>query len=1020
MKNNRLKLIMLFLAIMFMAGIHAQNVRVTGVVSDAQSPLIGVNVLLKGTAKGVITDIDGKYSIEVPANGTLVFSYIGYADQEHKVGKRKVINVTMSEDSKLMDEVVVVGYGYQRKSDIATSVATVKTDDMKTFPAGNVGDMLRGRVAGVNVTSSSGRPGAVPNITIRGTRSISAENTPLYVIDGSVSSSEEFSTLSAESIESIEILKDAASQAIYGARASDGVILVTTKRGKEGKIEVNYNGYLGVQSLWRNFDFYTAEEYVMLRREAMANDKGLIDARELSIADALSDDIMQEVWASGEFVNWEDLMFKNAIYQNHDLTVRGGSEKLKVSAGANYYDQTGMVKIGSGFKKASFRLNLDYKVNKWASFGVNTSYALTESERENGNFNEFITRTPLAKVYNEDGSYTKYINSNGDVNPFYRAENYGRKITNNSYRVNLFFDLKPFKGFNYRLNTSFYNRQQEDGEMKGINYPGGGATAEISTNEQRKYLIENIITYEVPIKNKDHKLTLTGVQSIDHTQSKGLGYATNDIPVDMDWNFIANGQFTGTPSRSFSENNLVSFMGRASYIFKDRYIMNVAVRRDGSSRFGKNNKWGTFPSVAFAWRVNQEKFLRDVSWIDNLKFRLSYGIVGNQNGIGNYTTLGLTNQQRYEFGDNSYMGYLPGSELSNPNLKWEKSKTANIGIDFGFFNNRLSGTIEYYKTNTSDLLIERSIESVLGYSSILDNLGETESQGIDLSINGEIIRTKDFSWSLGANFSHYKNKIIKINDQVDEYGNPLSQPGNNWFINEPINVYYDYLTDGIYQFDDFDIKRNAYGKLEYTLKPTIDSDGDGIADKAIIRENDVVAPGAIKIKDLNGDGKIDADDRTPISKDPDFTLSLNSTIKWKGFDLYMDWYAVSGRKIKNAYLHESNSGGSLQGKLNGVKVNYWTPFNPSNDFPRPTHNSNVTYQGSLAIQDASYIRLRTLQLGYTFPKKWIKSMHMQNLRVYTTATNLLTFTDFLSYSPEMTPAAYPEARQYVFGINVSF
>lgn len=1019
MKNSRLKLILPVLFLMVMTGLYAQNVRVTGVVSDAQGSLIGVNVRVKGGSTGVITDMNGKYAIEVPASATLLFSYIGYADQEQKVGNRRVINVTMSEDAKLLEEVVVVGYGYQRKSDVATSVASVKTDEMKSFPAGNVGDMLRGRVAGVNVTSSSGRPGSAPEITIRGTRSISAQNTPLYVIDGSVSDSEEFSTLSAESIESIEILKDAASQAIYGARASDGVILVTTKRGAQGKMEVNYNGYVGIQSLWRNFDFYSPEEYLMLRREAMANDKGIIDARELSISEALSDDVMKEVWASGQFVDWEDLMLKNALYQNHDITVRGGNDKLRVSAGLNYFDQDGMVTTGSGFRKATFRLNVDYKLNKWAAFGVNTSYALTKSEREDGNFTEFITRTPLAKVYNEDGSYTKYINSSNDVNPLYRAQNYAHEITNNSYRVNLFLELKPFKGFNYRLNTSFYNRQREDGEAKGVDYPGGGATAKLTNQEKRNYLIENIFTYNVPIPNKKHKLTLTAVQSVDHTQTKGLGYSTNDLPVDMDWNFIANGQFTGNPTRTFSENNLVSFMGRASYILMDRYILNVAVRRDGSSRFGKNNKWGTFPSVALAWRINQENFLRNLSWIDNLKLRLSYGIVGNQNGIGDYTTLGLTTQQRYEFGDNSYMGYLPGSELSNPNLKWEQSRTANLGLDFGFFRNRLSGTIEYYNTRTTDLLVKRELNSVLGYKQILDNLGETKSHGMDISISGDVIRTKGLTWSLGANFSHYANEIVKIDDKVDENGRPLSQPGNKWFVGEPISVYYNYLPDGIYQYEDFDIKRNAYGKLEYTLKPTIDTDGDGIPDKALERQ-DAIAPGSVKLKDVNGDGKIDADDRTPISKDPDFTLSLNTTLKWKGFDFYMDWYGVSGRKIQNAYLSDANSGGSLQGKLNGVKVNYWTPFNPSNEFPRPTHNSNVQYQSALAIQDASYIRLRTLQLGYTFPTAWIKKIQLQKLRVYATATNLLTFTDFLSYSPELTPGAYPESRQYVFGINVSF
>lgn len=999
--------------------VFSQNVNVTGSVRDEAGPLIGVNVKLKGGTTGVITDIDGNYSISVPANSVLQFSYIGYADIEEKVGNRTIINVLMSEDSEQLEEVVVVGYGYQRKSDVATSVASVKTDEMKSFPAGNVGDMLKGRVAGVNVTSASGRPGSAPEITIRGNRSISAQNTPLYVIDGSVSDAEEFSTLSAENIESIEILKDAASQAVYGARASDGVILVTTKRGAKGKTEINYNGFIGIQSLWRNFDFYSPEEFVMLRREAMANDKGLIDAREMSISEALSDDIMETAWKNGSFVDWEDLMLKNALYHNHDITIRGGNDKLRFSSGLNYYNQDGMVRTGSGYNKAAFRLNLDYKMTEWASIGMNTSYALTNSNKEDGNFTQFITRTPVAQLYDEEGNYSQYINSNNDVNPLYRAQHFTDEVKNNSYRINLFLDLKPFKGFMYKLNTSFYNRQREEGVAKGINYPGGGATSKLTNEERRNYLIENIFTYDVPFKNKNHKVVITAVQSVDHTQNKSLGYSTNDIPVDMGYDFIANGQFTGNPIRTFSENNLVSFMGRVSYTLMDRYIFNVAVRRDGSSRFGKENKWGTFPSAAFAWRINQENFLKDISWIDNLKLRLSYGIVGNQNGIGNYTTLGLTDGMRYEFGDNPYMGYLPGKELSNPNLKWEQSATANFGVDFGFFKNRLSGTIEYYTTRTKDLLVKRELNSVLGYENMLDNLGETKSSGVDISINGDLIRYKDFTWSMGTNFSMYSNEIVKIDNQVDENGKPLSQPGNKWFIGEPINVYYEYIPDGIYQYSDFDIKRNTLGKLEYVLKPTIDTDNDGVADKALERQ-DVVMPGSIKIKDLNNDGKIDADDRKPISKDPKFTMSINTTLKWKGFDLFMDWYGVSGRKIDNRFLYDYNSGGSLQGKLNGMKVNYWTPFNPSNEFPRPSYSSPVSYMSSLGIQDASYIRLRTLQLGYTFPSSMIKTLKVQRLRLYATATNLLTFTDFLSYSPELTAGAYPEARQFVFGINLSF
>jgi TonB-linked SusC/RagA family outer membrane protein len=1019
MKNMFIKWAVFFTAALISLGVNAQKVKINGTVSDASGPIPGVSIREMGTSIGTITDVDGNYSIVVSPKSVLVFTYIGYKEQKIQVGNKTRLDVTMTDESKMLNELIVVGYGVQRKSDLATSVASVKADEMKTFPAGNVADMLRGRAAGVDVTSTSGRPGSVPSIKIRGTRSISADNSPLYIVDGSPSSATEFSTLNADDIESIEILKDAASQAIYGARASDGVILVTTKRGKEGKVEVDYNGYVGVQALWKNFDFYSPEEYVQLRREAKAHDKGIIDAREMSIGETLDDGIMEKVWASGKFIDWEKVMFRNPVYQNHDINIRGGSDKIKMAVGLNYFDQPGMVVIGSGYQKMSMRVNLDFTVNKWISFGINSSYAKSKQNREDGDFNSYITCSPLSEIYDEEGNYTKYIDSESHYNPLYKSQHYGRKVTRDNYRVNLFADIKPFKGFNYRLNTSLYNSTAEDGEYKDSSYPGGGSTASLDNTNTQNWLIENIFTYKVPFKNGKHQLTLTAVQSVDHNLTKSLGYSVANLPVDKDWNFISQGEFSGQPRREYNENNLVSFMARAQYSFLERYMLNVAVRRDGSSRFGKNNKWGTFPSVAVAWRANQEKFLEDVRWIDNLKVRLSYGVVGNQNGIGNYTTLGLADNNGYEFGDVFQSGYLPSKELSNPNLKWEQSATANIGLDFSFFKGRINGTLEYYNTHTKNLLVERTLNASLGYTRMLDNLGKTKSRGIDFSINGDVIRSKSFTWSLGSNFSMYKNEIVRIDDAVDANGKPASQVAQGWIIGQPINIYYDYKIDGIMQYEDFDITRDGTGNLVYTLKNTYDSDGDGVPDTPL-NYGGAVEPGMVKVHDVNGDGKITADDRVPIKKEPNFTLSLSSTWKWKGFDLYMDWYGVSGRHIRNGYLYESNSGGSLSGKLNGVKVNYWTPFNPSNKFPRPSYNSSAAYQSSIAIQNASYIRLRTLQLGYTFSNNFLRKTPLHKLRLYATATNLLTFTEFKSYSPELTPGAYPESQQYVFGVNVSF
>lgn len=1010
-------LLFVFLTCFTVLAARAQKVQVSGTVSDVSGPLPGVSVQEKGGSLGTVTDLDGHYTITVGKGATLVFTYVGYETVERKAATGN-INITMQESSHQLDELVVVGYGTMRKSDVATSVATVNTDEMKIYPSGNVGDMLRGRVAGVNVSSTSGRPGSVPSITIRGNRSISASNSPLYVIDGSVSDAEEFATLSADNIESIEILKDAASQAIYGARASDGVILVTTKHGEAGKVKVDYNGYVGVQSLHRNFDFYSPDEYFQLRREAKANDKGLVDAREMSVEETLSDEIMQESWASGKFIDWEKEMLHNAWYTNHDINVRGGSDKVKVSAGANYFDQDGIVRMNSHFKKASFRLNMDFQMAKWIKLGVNSAFFWDKEKREDGQFNEFITRTPLGKIYNDDGTVAEYINSNKDINPIYRQQHAKHELTSHHSRLNAYLLLTPFKGFSYKLNTSFFNRDTEEGQSKDQYYPGGGSTASLTEGSVSSTLIENILSYDVPFASNLHKLTLTAAQSYDHRLTKSLEVNTNNLPVDMDWNFLSNGDVTGVPTRTYEENNLISYLGRASYTLMDRYIMNFSIRRDGSSRFGKSHKWGTFPSVALAWRINQEPFLARQKWIYNLKLRVSYGVVGNQNGIGNYTTLGLTDMRRYEFGDQAETGYLPTKELTNPDLKWEQSKNLNIGLDFGFFNNRVYGTVEGYFTRTTDLLVYRGINSALGYERMLDNLGETKSRGLDLSLNGDIIRSRSLLWSMGTNLSLYHDEIVKIDDQVDADGKPASQPGNAWFIGKPINVYYDYKADGIYQYDDFDATTDASGKTVYTLKPTIDTDGDGVADKVLERQ-DQVLPGSLKIKDLDGDGRITPDDRTQYKRAPDFTISLNTSLKWKDFDFYMDWYAVSGLYRLNPYLYESNSGGSLQGKLNGVKVNYWTPNNPSNDFYRPSHNSMMNYYTTLGLQDASYIRLRTLQVGYTLPRKLLSQIGISKLRFYFTATNLLTFTDFKSYSPEMTPGSYPETRQFVFGVNLS-
>lgn len=989
---------------------------ITGVVSDEIGALPGVNVLIKGTTTGTVTDEKGEYSIPAGEGTVLVFSYIGYSDQEITVGKSSRIDVFMTEDSQQLEALVVVGYGMQRRKDITGAVASVNMEDMSYTPGSDAADMLRGRIAGVEITSSSGRPGSNAEIKIRGSRSLTGGNEPLYVIDGSPASADEFGMINSTDIASIEVLKDAASQAIYGTRAANGVILVSTKRGSSDKVRVNLNSYGSISTLWRNFDFYDGEEFYNLRREAYAGDNMFYNPEDYEVlvpSYVLNDAIMEELYEKKQFTDWESLMFKPAWTQKHDLSISGGTDKIRVAVGLGYYDQAGMIRTGSGYQRATARLNVDFNVYKWLSIGVNASYAKSGQDREYGNFTEFITRTPIANVYNEDGSYAMYINSANDPNPLYSSQYFQRTIGRDYYRLNTFFDFKFFKGFNYRLNLSYYNSFNEDGQYTSSEDIGSTGSGTLKDTKHENYLVENIITYTVPVRNMNHRLNLTLVQSYDYTLNRSMSYGANNVPVDMDWNMLPNGEVTEI-TRSYAEETMLSFMGRVQYSFKDRYLFTASVRRDGDSKFGPSNKWATFPSFSAGWLISEEPWMESAKSVSNLKLRASWGQVGAHSGLSRYKSLGLADAHEMEFGNEYVVGYLPGSELTNPYIGWETTSQTNVGVDFGFFDNRLTGSVEYYTTTTRDLLVDRSISSALGYDSITDNMGKTRTWGTEISLAGDIIRKPGLLWSVGTNFSLYRNKILRINGLTDEDGNQQDDINNKWFIGQPLSVYYDYQFDGIYQFEDFNL---VDGK--YELKPTFDSDGDGIPDAPIDTDSEVY-PGAIKVKDVNNDGKIDAEDRVVIPRDPKFIMSLNTTFKWKGFDLYADFYGVYGRVIQNKYLYDYNSGGSLVGKLNGIKVNYWTPQNPSNEYPRPRNSQGISYHSSLSYQDASYIRLRTLTLGYTIPASLTGKAKIERLRFYVTGTNVFTLTKFLSYSPELTPGSYPEARQWVFGLNLTF
>lgn len=990
------KIFTFLLFIVVSMSIYAQTKQINGIVKDTNGKsLIGVTVRDVSSDKGTITDIEGKFTIEIPQGSTsLKFTYMGYKEVVQDIKGKTHVEISMQENAALLDEIVVIGYGVTKKSDLTGSVASVKAEDLERFPTSNVTEMLRGQAAGIQVSLDNSSPGGASKILVRGKRSLSSSQSPLYIVDGMIVP--HINDLNSNDISSIEVLKDASSQAIYGSRASNGVILVTTKRGKEGKLSVDVNSYIGFQSYHRNFDLYSPDEFIKLRYWAKHNDgvAGIGTVDNMNIETILDDAMMYDAYQNNKFVDWEDLMLTNAVQQKHDINLRGGNDKFKYSASVGYLDQEGMV-LNSGYKRGNFRSNLDYSPLKWLDFSTNLSFSRSEKQGQDGSFNTILTMPQLAQAYDKDGNVLRESTTSGEINPLWRNREYKDLQNDDYWNLSSSITLKPFKDFSYRFNTSLRSNVREYGMYKTKKYPASTGEGEIRNFNRSSYLIENIINYSVPFKSDSHKLQLTLIQSVEQDLQKTTGMDFINSTTDMfDWNVVGSSEITKA-IRSIDRTRATSFAARAQYNLLDRYLLTASIRRDGASVFGAENKWANFPSVALAWRINDEQFMKKYDWISMLKARISYGVVGNW-AIPSYRTLGIADSYEYLFADQLSVGYLPSNELINKSLKWETTHSVNYGLDFGMWNGRLNGTIEHYNTKTNDLLIRRTIPSITGYDKMWDNLGQTKSSGWEFSLNGDIISTKDFEWNLGASVSFQKNEIVKIDGRRDENGVLINDLNNRWFIGESINVDYNYVFGGIWQKGE-DPQPHQY--LEGDAKPE---------------------PGDIKLVDYNGDGKITTDDRKIYSLDPDWYGSISTSIRYKDFDFMADFYTVQGVTKNNPYLYAFDQGGSLNGKKNGLKVNYWTPDNPSNEAPRPQFTAAVPYFGIIGLQDASYFRFRSATLGYTLPKKLTQKAFIQKARIYATATNIFTITDYKSYSPEKEPGSYPEPKTFTFGVNLSF
>ena len=996
--------ILLFLVLVGING-FAQQKTVTGKVVDEDGvALAGVNVVQKGTTNGTSTDSDGKYSIQInDANQVLVFSFIGMIAQEIDVTGNQSVDVILKTESTILDEVVVVGYGSRRKSDISGSVATVKTTDLIAQPTTDLQGMLKGRVAGLYVTVGDARPGGSSNVLMRGIRSLKGGNSPLYVVDGVAMSS--INELNIDDVESISVLKDASSQAIYGARASNGVILITTKRGSNSgnKMQISYNGLYSIQNVSPNFEIFSPEEYFQLRREAYRAD--LSSAANNWIGVYPNDDqiftaLELESMVNKDYVNWTDYAFKkNVPLSKHDISMSGGNELTNFSVSLGYYYQDG-IRLSSDLTRYSGKITLDQKISKTIKTGFSVYYTTYSQNQETNSWIDFITFSPVAKLYDSNNELIRYPTGDGkSVNPLFYEKTRNYEYNAERAIINGYLEITPsfLPGLKYKLNASINSRNREANTYRSYEDPASLTQGYASINLYRNndYLVENILTYDKNI-SKVHDVNLTLMQGIEPRYT----YSTTTTALQLGNDFFGiNSLGTALQSeveRGLTDRKMASFLGRINYSLLNKYLFNFTIRSDGSSVFGANNKWGYFPSAAIAWNMHRESFIKNISWINEAKIRVSYGQIGNQ-AISPYGSLATAENAFYVTIDKPIPGYLPSSSLPNPNLKWETTTTLNSGIDFGLFNNRLSGSFEYYKSNTTDLLVDRKLPTVLGYSTIPANLGEIQNTGIEVSVTGYVISNNNFTWLLTTNFSTNKNKLVKGVLQDPVTGEYIDDLNNDWFIGQPINIYYDYKFDGIWQISD-----DIAGSAQPNARP-----GD-------VRVADVSGPDGVP------DGLITSDDRVVIPRDPKWIGSLSSSFRYKGLELSADIYTVQGVTRRNVFLSDYNHGGRMDGILNGIKREYWTPENPSTTVWRPHAVSYSDYRGTSDLQDASYVRLRNVTLAYDLPDSWVKKIHLSRVRVFVTGDNLVTLTNFLSYSPEGSVDDYPETRNYTFGLNINF
>ena len=981
-----------------MAEQTVQNIQQTGVVKGQVTdkngdPVIGATVKVKNAQAGTVTDYDGNFVLNVHNPGTLVITYIGYLTKEVTFNLGQTLNITIEEDATALEEVVVVGYGVQKKSDVTGSVTSINKDRLSKLPVTNVLQAVQGAAAGVTITQGSSIPGDAPSALVRGRNSINAivvDGIPISKSGGSLND------INPADIESMEILKDASATAIYGTNGANGVILITTKHGKDGKPTVSYNGYVGFEDFAKKMDFCNGAQITQRYKDYVAQNPG-----ETMYNDYVKNQNEAAAQAAGQETDWiYDMVSQTGIIQDHNVTVNGGAERIKYFISGDYMSQKGVLK-GFNYKRYSMRMNVDADVTNYLKIGTN-SYIVSHN-RDGGRVNFLMAEamSPYGQVYNEDGSYCIYpmyteslfFNPMRDVNQDHERRQWN--INLNAYAEMDFGNIwKPLAGLRYKFNFGYSFVPRRENYYNGAEQNDQNGYGYIFNAETQSRTVENILTYAKDIQKHHFDITLLYASSRKkyHDNTATGAKFIND---ELSWHNLGGG---GTQTaKSYTDlYKTVSQMGRLNYSYDSRYLFTFTVRRDGSSVFGNDNKFGVFPSVALGWNIANEKFMEKAQgWLNNLKLRLSYGKAGNE-AIGVYETLAKMSNNALTMDGQSATALYPSSRMGNSGLGWETTKTFNIGLDFGFLNNRINGNIDFYTSTTTDLLLQRNLPKISGYSNVYMNMGKTANKGLEVTINSKNIVTKDFTWGTSLVWSWNKNEI------KDLYGDQKDDLGNRWFIGQPISVIYDYVMEGIWQKDEIDR-------------------GDHL------KQDPQAQPGDVKLADLDGDGKItpEGDKKIQGQTTPKWIGGLTNTFTYKNLTLSIFIQTVQGLKRNNSLLAMASD---EMGRRNSTtEIGYWTEANPSNEYRSLSKTSNRWGYGF--PRSAAFTRVKDITLSYQFPAQICNMLHLNALTVYASGRNLWTFTSWKGWDPESDITQrgwggyennYPMTKSMVFGLNVTF